>query len=250
MPYQKSSRLPAETASRLGHLEVLKSPLVTRLYTQFDTNPSPVTPPPVAWQNLPPVGSPLPLVFGVDGSIQTIRSDDTPARELSFVKTAFFRLDMAAMGKLDPRMPHPHAIRDLMNDAALYHATVFPLKNMHLGGQSVRDTVRQVIFESLQDASLQGQVLDTLKWLVYEEWDATPKPLSPFECPHCGKGVASLRVGATMGACSACGGNLYLSDWLGFHLDMDDDSAPESVATSYMLVHETLLLFMAIDSVQ
>ena len=30
---------------------------------------------------------------------------------------------------------------------------------------------------------------------------------------------------------------------IGFHLEMGEDQAPESVATAYMLMHETLLLF-------
>lgn len=33
---------------------------------------------------------------------------------------------------------------------------------------------------------------------------------------------------------------------IGFHLDMDEESAPDSVASSYMLVMETLMLFTAI----
>lgn len=246
MPYQKGTRLPAEGASRLGHLDVLKSPLVTTLYKQFESGPAAITPPPVHWQPLPQPGPALPIVFGVDGSIQTIRSDDSPAREMSFVKTALFRLDTTALAKLDARMPHPLALRDLMEDAALYHATVFPLKHMTMPGQTVRDTVRQVIFESLQDASLQGQVLDTLRWLAYEEWESTPRQLDLFECPHCRQRVATLPPSALQGSCPSCGGPLYLSDWLGFHLDMSDDAAPEGVASAYMGVHETLLLFMAI----
>jgi hypothetical protein len=33
---------------------------------------------------------------------------------------------------------------------------------------------------------------------------------------------------------------------IGFHLEMSEDAAPDSVATAYMLIHETLLLFTGI----
>ena len=33
---------------------------------------------------------------------------------------------------------------------------------------------------------------------------------------------------------------------IGFHLEMGEDAAPDSVATAYMLIHETLLLFTGI----
>jgi len=39
---------------------------------------------------------------------------------------------------------------------------------------------------------------------------------------------------------------VYLSDMIGFHLEMGEDQAPDSVATAYMLIHETLLLFSVV----
>ena len=38
MPYREGSRLPGERASRLGHLEVLKSDLVKQLCQRFEDN--------------------------------------------------------------------------------------------------------------------------------------------------------------------------------------------------------------------
>jgi len=39
---------------------------------------------------------------------------------------------------------------------------------------------------------------------------------------------------------------VFLTDMIGFHLDMDEDSAPDSVATAYMMIMEHLMLFTAI----
>jgi hypothetical protein len=55
-----------------------------------------------------------------------------------------------------------------------------------------------------------------------------------------------LAYDADESACSKCGGELFLSDMIGFHLDMDENSAPDSVASAYMLVMEHLMLFTAI----
>ena len=38
MPYRSGERLPGERASRLGHLEVLKSELVNKLIKNFERN--------------------------------------------------------------------------------------------------------------------------------------------------------------------------------------------------------------------
>lgn len=86
----------------------------------------------------------------------------------------------------------------------------------------------------------------TLKWIVYEKWDETEKQLPLFECPHCGKTVATLPYDADKGSCPGCAGEIFVTDMLGFHQDMAPDSAPDSIATTYMLIHETLLLFTGI----
>jgi hypothetical protein len=45
MPYGRSRTLPAERASRLGHLDVLRSPLVRQICERFeDPEPLPLSP--------------------------------------------------------------------------------------------------------------------------------------------------------------------------------------------------------------
>jgi len=88
--------------------------------------------------------------------------------------------------------------------------------------------------------------METLKWLAYEKWDSQHKSLPAFDCPHCRKEVATLPFDVELGNCPGCGGDLYVTDMLGFHQIMAEDSAPDSVASDYMGVHETLLLFTGI----
>lgn len=246
MPYQSGQRLPGERASRLGHLDVLKSELVNKLCHSFETNTDADFAIGVEWETMPTGAEMLPLVFGVDGSMQAIESDIPPYKALAFVKTALLRLDQYALSKLDSDSPNPFALRDILTDSALYHATVFPLRNVSIGGMNNYDAIRQIIFESVQDASLNGEILETLKWIVYEKWSGQDKQLPLFECPHCRQTVATLEYNAEKGQCPKCKGNLFLTDMLGFHQVMSTDSAPNSLATDYMGVHETLLLFTGI----
>jgi len=246
MPYKAGERLPAERASRLGHLDILKSELVKKLCKSFeDPVQSPVSTA-CTWGAIPSKEEPLPLVFGVDGSMQVIESETPPYKALAFVKTALLRLDQVALSSIDKESPHPLALRDILADSALYHATVLPLRYVIIPGMSVYDAVRQTIFESVKDASLDGEPLETLKWIVYEKWDGKQKQLPLFECPHCEKTIATLPYNAEEGNCPDCKGKLFLTDMLGFHQEMAPDSAPETVATAYMSIHETLLLFTGV----
>lgn len=246
MPYSPGKNLPGERASKLGHLDVLKSPLVQQLVHSFEQPSADDLISNANWQPLPIAGQPLDIVFGVDGSIQIIVDELPPHKAMAFVKTALMRIDEVALKKIDKDTPHPFALRDLMAESALYHATVFPLRHVHVPGLSVYDAVRQTIFESVKDSSLSAEPMETLKWLAYEKWSNNKKNLPNFQCPHCDSDQATLPFDAEQGSCPKCGCKLFITDMLGFHLDMVEEAASDSVPTAYMNIHETLLLFTGI----
>lgn len=246
MPYRRGSRLSGESASKLGHLDVIRSELVNELIAQFENAELPVIKSKINWEPFESNGSPLRLLFAVDGSYQAVRSDFPPYKELAFVKTSLLRLDQNALSKIDPDYPHPMALRDIMSDAAIYHATVLPLKGLQIAGKNNYDAVRGIIYDSLRDQSLGGEPYLTLKWLAYEQWTGQNRPSPSFDCPSCGQEIDGLPNNADEGKCGHCNGHLYLSDMIGFHLEMAEDAAPETVVSAYMLIHEMLLLFTGI----
>ncbi|SMP62815.1 hypothetical protein SAMN06295888_11060 [Desulfonatronum zhilinae] len=246
MPYKGGTRLSGERASKLGHLDIIQSDLVNELIDQFENFEPEEIETDAIWKKIDLTEEPLRLVFAVDGSKQTVRSNFPPYKELSFIKTALLRLDQHALSKLDPDAPHPLALRDIMADAAMYHATVLPLKGVRVKGKTNYDAVRQIIFESLRDHSLNQEPYNTLRWLAYELWTGRPKKSPSFSCPHCAEEVEGLPYLSDEGQCERCSGHLYLSDMIGFHLEMGEDVAPDSISTAYMLIHETLLVFTGI----
>jgi hypothetical protein len=249
MAYEGGQRLTAaERASKLGHLEVVKSPFVKRLVDQFEyPAPSEEEPGKDLWREFDPTDiDPLTVVLAVDGSFQPVRSDTYPPRSIAFVKTALVRIDRRQLERIDKDLPHPVLMKALMADSALQASTVLPLRNVSVPGTSNYDLVRTIIRDSFQIES-GGLVHHTLKWLAYRKWAPEQRSSSPeFRCPHCPRDVHGLPYDADAGTCGHCGGDLYLSDMIGFHLEMGEDQAPDSVASAYMLVHETLLLFSVV----
>lgn len=250
MPYQPGTHLPGERASRLGHLDVLNSPLVKELVHSFEEVPASAQVEKTNWQPLPSPGQPLDLVFAVDGSLQVIQDELPPHKALAFIKTALMMVDQVKLDRLDKNSPHPFALRDIMSDSAVYHATVFPLRHVQVPAKSVYHAIRGIIFESLKDQSpsLKGEVMETLKWIAYRKWSSEKARLPFFQCPHpdCATERATLEYDCEEGPCPVCHKPIYITDMLGFHLDMVEDAAADIVATSYMSVHETLLLFTAV----
>jgi hypothetical protein len=248
MPYAPGSRLPGESASKLGHLRVIQSEWVNELISAFEYASSSAkdesnTP----WLKFNPASAqPLPRVFAVDGSFIPVASSDYPRKEVSFVKTALLRLDKSKLDKIDKENPHPLLLQNVLAQSALYHATVFPLKNVRSKLGTNYDAIRHIVRDSMR-VDQGGAYYETLKWIAYKKWSGAATTSSPdFSCPHCQGEIPGLPFDSDELKCPYCTRTVFLTDMIGFHLDMDENSAPESVSSAYMLVMETMMLFTAI----
>jgi hypothetical protein len=137
-------------------------------------------------------------------------------------------------------------LRDVLTGSAIFHATVFPLKNVRTALGTNYDAVRHIVRDSMR-VDENGAFYETFKWLVYQKWAGAPCASPAFACPHCHHHVErGLPPDADEGRCPACHGEVFLTDVIGFHLDMDEESAPDSAASAYMLLMELLMLFTAV----
>jgi hypothetical protein len=247
MPYEQGARLPGESASKLGHLKVIQSEWVRELIADFEySSAQPIDESNTPWREFElSVAVELPRVFAVDGSFSTVASDDYPRKEVSFVKAALLRLDKAKLDKIDKENPRPLLLQDVLADSALYHATVFPLKNIRSKLGTNYDAIRHIVRDSM-GVDQSGAYYETLKWLAYSKWSNVKGPSPAFACPHCDQEVPGLPHDSDEDKCPSCKKVIFLTDMIGFHLDMDENSAPDSVSSAYMLVMETLMLFTAV----
>lgn len=246
MAYTTTGRLPYETASKLGHLEVIESEWVRSLLNDFEKNDiddgnnydSSI------WESYS-LGQSKPLrhIWTSDGSFSKVEQN---RKEVAFVKTALMTVEQSKIESLDKDYPHPLILKDIMRDSALHHATVFPLRNLKSDKGNLYDTVRHIIYDSMR-IDEGGQYFETLKWLAYKKWDDKPSNSPSFECPHCGNKIdEGIPFDQDESVCPHCHKQVLLTDMIGFHLDMNEDNAPDSVASAYMLIMEMLMLFTVI----
>lgn len=247
MPYSQGTRLPGESASKLGHLAVIQSEWVKSLVQEFECSTKTTTDPSkTLWTPFDPTGiEPLRNVWAVDGSSATIVTQDNPPKEVAFVKTALMTVDRTRLDAIDKEHPHPLLLQDVLTGSAIFHATVFPLKNIRTALGTNYDAVRHIVRDSMK-VDENGAFYETLKWIVYQKWRPSSNSSPAFKCPHCGHDHPGLSFDADECKCPNCCGTVFLPDMIGFHLDMDEDSAPDSVSNAYMLVMELLMLFTAI----
>jgi hypothetical protein len=249
MAYNSGSKLPGERASKLGHLSVVQSEWVKSLIEEFESlAPDTEDPSATMWTPFSSSAAPLKNVWAVDGSFVKVTGSGKPQKEVAFIKTAILSVDKSKLDKIDPENPHPLLLKDILSDSALFHATVLPLRNIRTPKGNNKDTVRNIIFDSMR-IDEGGQYFETLKWLAFKKWRGPGQGAnSPsFECPHCGEKIESgIEYDQDIDSCSYCVREVFLTDMIGFHLDMSEDSAPDTVASSYMLIMENIMLFTLI----
>lgn len=246
MAYSGGKKLPYESASKIGHLKVVESEWIRSLIQDFEEPEIELYTDSTKWTEFENEHiKPLRNIWVVDGSYVPVASSDFPPREIAFVKTALLGLDKARIDKVDKKYPHPLILQDIMADSGVFHATVFPLKNIRAKDGSNYTAVRNIVRDSMKEIN-EGRFYETLKWLAYKKWDSRPNPSPSFTCPHCHKEIPGIPYDLDEDECPECNGIVFLTDMLGFHLDMSEDSAPESIASAYMTIMEHLMLFTAI----
>ena len=244
MAYSSAGKLPDERASKLGHLSVIKSQWVQSLIENFeDTQYQEPNHDVSLWQEINTNKTEkLKYIWAVDGSYASIKTNPPTGKELAFIKTALLSVDKKKLEKVDKRNPHPLLLQDIMAGSALFHATVLPLKNVKTSLGSNYDTIRHIIYDSMR-VDENGQYFNTLKWLAYKKWDSGKLCSPKFDCPHCSVEISGLPYDAATGECPHCKKEVLLTDMIGFHLDMEEESASEKIVSSYMLLMEHLMLF-------
>lgn len=248
MALQASINLPHEPASKLGHLNVVQSKWVKSLIDDFEN----VTFDQVEnvasyWNEFTSPVEPLKHIWATDGSFVSIKSNGPkPHKEVAFVKTALLSIDKYKLDQVDKEYPHPLLLQDIMSESGVFHATVLPLNNVRTSYGNNYDSIRHIINDSLK-IDQNGAFFETLKWLAYKKWTNTSNNSPSFGCPHCHVDVPNgLSYDVDEGNCPNCNGQIFLSDMIGFHLDMDEDIAPEAIASAYMLIMEHLMIFTAV----
>lgn len=248
MALQASNSLPHEPASKLGHLNVIQSKWVKSLIDDFEKIDFDQSDNIKAnWNEFNLPVEPLMNIWATDGSFVSVQSSGPkPYKEIAFIKTALLSIDKYKLDKIDKEFPHPLLLQDIMGDSGIFHATVLPLSNVKTSYGNNYDSIRNIINDSVK-IDQDGAFFETLKWLAYKKWTNNCSNSPSFSCPHCQNDVVNgLAHNLDEGECSSCKKTVFLTDMIGFHLEMEEDTAPEAIASSYMLIMEHLMIFTAV----
>jgi hypothetical protein len=243
MAYGKGD-FPLEQASKVGHLKLTNHPTITALISNFEapaTMSEAVLPAKTGTIDLGTQTS-LSRVVTIDGGQAIVPNQYRREKRLAFVQVAACMLKVQDLRDMrDNPMMDPRDWTKKTEDY-WYHPAVLPLCGVRLPRISVKETIRILIDAVLTQTSL----YETLKFLVYREWDTTynlaeeEKPA--MDCWACGEQFQIPRHAMGM-RCPNCSHEHRLSDYLRIGADSPETWSKEESANNLRDVLETLTLF-------
>lgn len=228
----KQGRRPAEYASKSAHSHVIKDPVVQAfLGTCNLSNPGEEDALPLEQRcidYLPVTNNPIQYVIAIDGGYTEVPvREKFPSATVSFFQLGILTFTVDDLDRLTKQsFIDPDDIAKLKQIQRLKFT--LPVRNVIMKAQqTLSQSVRAALFEFFQQRVDDGNLIDSLRWLVFQEY---ANPLDVWQlstCPVCGHSKIPLnRLQMSKDhkfACSNCGETIYLTDVFRLHEFIDDE---------------------------
>lgn len=241
MAYPSSGRLPIEKASKLGHIKVIQEPRIQRLIEAFERidGDEPEMVGELSGHINFDSANEIRYVVAIDGGESAIPNAVSSHKKIAFITAGAVILDrrrIAAMKDnpiLDPR-DLAHELQESQNVIA----TVLPLAGIAIPHETVVDTIRKTVDDTLRMYGL----YDTLRFLISREWLDSYEMQEHMACVSCSREFTLPRSRLQF-SCPHCDAQHTLSDYLTIAQGPPYDWAAEEAASSLRTILETLTLF-------
>jgi hypothetical protein len=227
----KRGRRPDEYASKSAHTHVIKDTSVQEFLAgcNLPKRAEAVTlPHKLLAEYMPVQENPIRHVIAIDGGYSEVAvQTEFPSATICFFQFGsiiFSVQDLEGIGKqpfIDPddmeKLKHIQRLKFTL-----------PVRNITLKQEStLTDSVRRAVYDFFRQKLDDGELIDTLRWFIFQEY-ATPAPEWVLaSCPVCSHSRILLsRAKMTKEftfTCSHCGGNIFLTDVFRLHEAVDDE---------------------------
>lgn len=252
MAYPSKGRKPAERASKIAHVEIIKNPDVQRYVAQCVL---PSAPPedalgPLLTELQPVDTSEVQAVIAIDGGFT-----EAPVREgfpsacITFFTFGPLLFKLADLRALDTRhFISPEDLHKLKNIER--YTLVLPTRGIRHGAQpSLAATVRRALFDFFDQerGSDRERLMESLRWFLFRRWKREPDDALKIElaqCPYgCGQGALSfVHADPDTRDCPGCRRPVYLTDVFRLHERVDEETGASGIASYVVTLLEQLVL--------
>ncbi len=255
MPYQ-TPRGTFQTARRLGHVPIVESEFVKARLKDYrifgsetieDVADHLLT----STANLPDPGPPMNWALSFDGSTQEVAiREQYPSTRIGYLQIAGVAVNLNAMLDQGKNVfVNPTAIRDAAR-ASLYSVVLPGSNTCHKQLDNVRDSWRREMFTLFGEYEIEGQSILDFYIDLLRFGDRTTASGDSVILSRCSAGnhcsAQDIPVPRSGARCPTCGGDLYPTDSLRIHEEVQE-SNPNATALGRLMTvleHITMLCYL------
>jgi hypothetical protein len=227
----RRGRRPNEYASRASHGHVIKDPSVQEFLAKCELpkRSSEISlngPQCISYEPLPE--NPIRHIIAIDGGYNEVSVQS----EFPSATVCFFQIGALIFSVEDLECLNEKAFIDPEDIAKLNQIQrlklILPIKNVALKNQrTLTDSVRIAIFDFFQQKAENEDLMNTLKWFIFQEYKSPIEQWTLSSCPTCKNTSIPLfrnEIGKEYTfKCNYCGGQIYLTDVFRLHEAVDDE---------------------------
>lgn len=253
----KDGRRPNEYASKSSHGYIIRDPEVVEFLDKCNLPKAAedVDVPTNLQFILEPVqNNPIKNIVAVDGGrSEVFVKKDFPSSTLTFFQFGaliFKTEDLEAISK--KTFIDPEDIAKL-NTIQRYKLTL-PTKNILLKeASSFKESFRKTLFDFFVRGSGGETFAETLRWLVFQEFDTPLNEYILASCPHCGQsniqlGTKTKKTNFTF-QCPSCKEEIYLTDIFRLHEAIDDEIGAGGVLGYVTVLIEQIIIVHLVKAI-
>lgn len=174
------------------------------------------------------VENPIQYFIAIDGGYTEVAvRTEFPSATVCFFQIGALIFALSDLERLDAQpFIDPDDITQLKKIQRLEFT--MPVRNVTLRTEgTVTNSVRRAIFDFFRNSMEDGSLIDTLCWLVFEEFGKGVSQWTLSSCPECGGRQIALRRREMSKEhtfkCDQCGGQILLTDVFRLHEAIDDE---------------------------
>jgi len=228
----RRGRRPNEHASRASHGHVIKDPVVQAFLAKCElpkcaSEISLEGPLCISYEPL--TENPIRHIIAIDGGYSEIPVRlEFPSATVCFFQIGALIFSVEDLESLDEKpFIDPEDIAKLNKIQRL--KLILPIKNVALKNQeTITDSVRIAVYDFFQQkAENEEDLMDTLKWFIFQEYRKPAEQWTLSSCPICQSPSIPLfrnKISKDYAfQCNNCGGQIYLTDVFRLHEAVDDE---------------------------
>jgi len=122
-----------------------------------------------------------------------------------------------------------------------------PVRNVTIKPEkTLKSSVRKTLYRFFMDELDEGCLIETLKWVIFEDFDARLDSWSLASCPVCSEPKIELKKKSMTKeftfACPSCNNDIYLTDVLRLHEVVDDELGAGGILAYVVTSVEQIIL--------